>query len=558
MLRFQFIYSNNNEIRIFLINQLEKFSTTLEFTCNYSEIFELSIKLNNLISELNHNLHNRVELFSQFQIEAQNLYLKCVAFFFNELKLKDNFDYIIFEYDKKLGFIPFEYLFNGEYFLAENFNIIRRLNKNKTQLNSNYTKSIGNKISIAGNFSNDSDIRNSVEKELFEIGILFEKHNMKFQGPAFGPISDEIEISNLINSSKIFHYSGHFIDGDNNGWKINSNTNFNIESFKKLNSIPNFIFSNTCGNNSKETYSDFFSNLNELGVENIIHTTGKLNTEFSKIFANLFYYEFLNGIDISNSLKNAKIKFIEKYGYSNPCWLQYSFIGNGTLKIKNSKQNNSSNPLFAILFALIFLVVFSFSIIQIKNWYNLKYQNKVVHIISNNENFKIFNSFGNYINPNKPLRIYNNDNYTFYSEGFDSLHLFFGISDSSISIDSKSPLQFIFENNLKDVIEIKNDSLIINLINNGLCDIPIQNDYEILAFIGFQNYQKKRLWKEINPNVNTIKIDPFFSDKLFLRLEYQNKRKYYKLNSQTENCQINLDLQIIYKLKSEDWIYIGF
>ena len=113
MLRFQFINSNNNEIRIFLTNQVENFSSTLEFSCNYSEIFELSIKLNNLISELNHNLHNQVELFSQFQIEAQNLYLKCVAFFFNELKIKDNFDYIIFEYDKKLGFIPFEYLFNG-------------------------------------------------------------------------------------------------------------------------------------------------------------------------------------------------------------------------------------------------------------------------------------------------------------------------------------------------------------------------------------------------------------------------------------------------------------
>ena len=94
----------------------------------------------------------------------------------------------------------------------------------------------------------------------------------------------------------------------------------------------------------------------------------------------------------------------------------------------------------------------------------MKYQNKVVHIISNNENFKIFNSYGNFINPNKPLRIYNNDNYSFYSEGFDSLHIIFGINDSLIYIDSKSPLQIIFENNLKDVIELKNDSLIINLI----------------------------------------------------------------------------------------------
>ena len=560
MLRFQFINSNDGNVRIFFYNHSQQNSTSKEFTSDLNEIREISVRINSLISEINKNLHQRIHLFDQLKIEAFNLYNKCIS------PLIDNFDRnskIIFEFDENLEFIPFELFYNNIYFLSEKFSIIRKINGKNKEISKIQNNFNDNKLCLSGNFGNDLDIQNSTDNELNEIANLLEEKNIPFCGPLVGPFTEKVEISNIISSAPILHFSGHFSNLKNNfGWKINSNSVFNIDNFKSISHLPKFIFSNSCGSATNKTNSNFFYEMNKIGVENIIYTTGEINTEFSRKFALLFYIEFLNGNNISDSLKNAKNKFIEKYGYSNPCWLQYNFLGEDNVSLINKTIKPNSEPILFIFMLLSLIAIFAFSIVNFKSLYDHKNKNQLLHIIPKNNinKFEIFDSYGHFINPNKQLRVYQNNQFTFFSKGFDSLRLHFEITDTSFSIKTNSPLQFIYENNLIEVITIKEDSLIINLINNGLCEIELSNTIKNQQlYFGFSDFKKinSRVWKKII-NYSTIKIDPYFNDKLFLHIIQNNKNQYFEFKNNDTICEISLDIKFISEFRSNSWIYLGF
>lgn len=560
MLRFQFINSNDGKIRIFSYNHLQENSSSIESVCNLNEISEISIRINSLIANINKNLHQRVVLFDQLKIEAFNLYCKCISSLIDN---SDNVSKIIFEFDKNLGFIPFELLYNNKYFLSEKFSIIRKINGRKSSKKKNQNNLNENKLSLSGNFGNDLDIRNSTDNELSEIANILEEKNIPFNGPLVGPFPDKQEISNIISSAPILHFSGHFSNLENDfGWKNNSNSVFNINDFKSIPHLPRFVFSNSCGNLANKTNSNFFYDLNEIGIENIIYTTGEINTEFSRKFAILFYTEFTSGNNISDSLKNAKNRFIEKYGYSNPCWLQYNFLGEDDFSLVHKNIKTSSGPILLIFILLSLLTIFSISAVNFKSWYDQKNKNQLLHIIPQNNinKFEIFDTYGHFINPNKQLRVYNDSQITFYSNGFDTLRLHFNITDTSVSIKTESSLQFIYENNLMEVIKIIEDSLFINLTNNGLCEIEISNIAKNQhIYFGFSDFKQSnsRIWRKLI-NSPTINIDPYFNDKLFLHIIQNNISQYFEYNTKDTICEISLDIKAISEFRSNNWIYLGF
>ena len=361
MFRIHLINSKENEIRIFYYNHYLQNSAINDIYCPKNEIHEISIQLQNSISEINKNLHNRVQLFEQFKNQAQSLFMLCISDFIEVSNINEHENLIIqFEYDEDLGFIPFEFLFNGEYFLSEKFQINRKINGNSIK----HEIPKESKFCLLGNFSDDFDIRKSVDNELIDIANIFDKNNIQYNGPNVGPISDKSEIQNYFSYSNFIHFSGHFSNSKNkSGWKLNSESVFNLEDFKSLSHIPHFLFSNSCGNPSIDSSLNFFHELNKIGVENIIYSTGEINTEFSKQFSVLFYEGIGEGKNISESLLNAKKKFIEKHGYSNPCWLQYNIIGNGNFSLKNENTKINSKPLIGILFSLILITILSLSFI---------------------------------------------------------------------------------------------------------------------------------------------------------------------------------------------------
>jgi hypothetical protein len=557
MLKFQFISTENDSFRILYQKNLS--SNTIEYICSLNEIIDITTRLNSQLNEINQNLHHRAELFKNFKIDAKNLFNICFSSFIKDIEIEKNTTSpkILIEFDQNLGFIPFEYFYTGEYFISECFQFVRSIptspfsSANNNQYNTN----------LIGNFSCDNDIDESVEKELIEISEIFEKGNQSFTGPILGPFQNKKEILKLFSTSKLFHYSGHYIQTTQkqSGWKWNEDEIIEIETLFELNKFPTFIFSNTCGIEKRINDSNFIYQLNTKGVSCILYTSGLINTEFSKKFAILFYSEYIKGIDVGTSLLNAKKIFIEKYGISNPCWLQYNILGNSKFHLENTKQKPESGPISFILISLSIFLIFIFSFFHFSNWIDSHFESKQLYIeLLTTEKLEIFNSFGHFVNPNKSINIENNTSYTFFSEGFDSLNLDFKFLNSELKINSSTSNNFIFDNKLINVLKLSNDTLYIHLLNNGLCEIKLMNKLsDINVYIGF-NKDGKRNYFNLDSNQKSIKINPYFQKELFLLLKKNNQKKYYKLIKQNPICEININITEIWGLSSKYWQYIGF
>ena len=98
------------------------------------------------------------------------------------------------------------------------------------------------------------------------------------------------------------------------------------------------------------------------------------------------------------------------------------------------------------------------------------------------------------------------------------------------------------------------------MINNGLCELElsntIQNPQLYFGFSDFTNINS-RVWKKII-NYSTIKIDPYFNDKLFLHIIQNNKNQYFEFKNNDTICEISLDIKFISEFRSNSWIYLGF
>ena len=568
MIKFQFISAESNKFRILYHNHHDLSTTTTEKQCNLNEVLDISLRLKSLLNEVNQNLHKRVELFNTFKIEAKVLFDICFLNFSKDIDNEKNSDspQIIIEFDQNLGFIPFESFYTGKYFLTEYFQLIRKITTPNPSSQNFKTKNNNNEINLAGNFSCDKDINDSIEKELNDISNLFEKYNIPFNGPILGPFGDINEIGSLFSSSNIFHYSGHFIINSENksGWKWNKNTIIEVKDLVGQDNCPTFVFSNTCGSEKNNNDTHFFYQLKNNGVKCILYSAGLINTEFSKKFAILFYKEFIKGNNVGLSLLNTRKLFIEKFGYSNPCWLQYIILGDSNFQLKNIKKKPESGPISFLLIALMFITIISILSINMKNWVSnkLDYKYLTVKSISNSNNLEILNSYGHFVDPKKPLKIKNHDIFTFYADGFDSLSLEFKLLNSQLKIHPKTINQFIFANKLYNIIELTEDTLYINLINNGLCEIDILKKSNVQnLYFGFkenENIKTLRNWSILDSNLSMIKTDPYFNNDLFLLIIQNGHNKYFKLNCQSPICNIQIDISKIWNLKSNCWQYIGF
>tara|TARA_S200000501_G_scaffold377453_1_gene435905 strand:- start:5058 stop:6728 length:1671 start_codon:yes stop_codon:yes gene_type:complete len=556
MIHFQIINSNDENIRIFSFYQKNNEIISNNTTCSLNEITELSNQLYITLSELNNNLHNRIQLFEQLKSISYKLYKKCIHPIFNNndenLKLQ-------FEFDIETGFIPIEFFYDGFTFLVEKHLITRKIKHNN---NTKIENSINQNVSISGNFNNDLSIKKSISEELNSISSLLSKHSLNYSGPNMGPIINKSEINNLISNCNIFHYSGHFTNNENkSGWNLEKNI-YTISDFQNLDKVPFFLFSNTCGVSNNLTYSKFFLKLFQLGINHILFTTGEINTEFGQKFSILFYNNLLNGNDISLSLLNARRQFIKKYGYSNPCWLQYNLIGNGDLTLKTKEVKKNIKPIINIFVLLFLITILSISFVNFKKWYKENFENKIIHIIPENVNkeFKIFDKNHFYLSSHKPLRIYNNDFFTFYADGYDSLKVKFNLINSNLRFSTNKPTQYIFNNNLYNTLVLENDSLFINLVNNGLCDININNKPQNTnIYFGFYSKKNnKRFWRKINDESSQIKLNRYFQNDLFLKIEKDKLKNYFLFNKNNKICEMKLNISSILNRNSNDWIFIGF
>ena len=83
------------------------------------------------------------------------------------------------------------------------------------------------------------------------------------------------------------------------------------------------------------------------------------------------------------------------------------------------------------------------------------YKYITIKTIEDSYDLEIFNSFGHFVDPNSPIKIKDDDQFTFYAQGYDSLSIKFNIINSILKINPVNPgkiRQFIYDNKLHNKI----------------------------------------------------------------------------------------------------------
>lgn len=290
-----------------------------------------------------------VSLLDKYKKKANLLFQAFFGEIASELTDKinsENPNQLLITMDENLVIIPFENFYTGTMFLWEGFIITRQIytkeknTREKSRNKPNFTKAV-----LFGNPTDDKSISESVQTELQTINdVLGQK--LSVSGPHFGLSIDKLELIESLSNNNLFHFSGHFtVKNGKSGWLL-EDTIFNQADVSDLMTVPEFIFSNSCGFHQEFCIGGFIREFLKKGVHSIITTTGLIPSREAAVFSQSFYQFLMAGKTIGNSVYLAKKKLVSKFGMSNLSWCFYVLFGNYRLQLTN--QTKTVVPKFNI------------------------------------------------------------------------------------------------------------------------------------------------------------------------------------------------------------------
>ncbi|MAR15130.1 MAG: hypothetical protein CMG21_01565 [Candidatus Marinimicrobia bacterium] len=507
-------------IQIIKINEKQ-----LLLTLNSKEAIKLDLKFNDLKSIIRKIKHNALDDYvisgptknKLDELKKVSYELFNILNFFNFKNLfiqfkKQKFNHIQLIVDEYTNEIPFELLHDGKDFLSDFIIFSRLFISTINQSNNNYSIESNEPFSVVCNPSESDDIMIETNDECNYIADLINPL-FDLKGPYRKRYVNKIELINLLGTSSLLHFSGHYENNTKkSGWKL-FNDLFSCSDIQKISKSPVFIFSNTCGGSS-----DFFihSFLNK-GSQSIIASLGNLPSKKASEFSQIFYKYFINqNLNLGESFFLSKRDMINKYGKEDLFWCFYQIYGSSFLKINkknNIKINRKSKSLYFISFLLLSLSsLFIFNFFKNKNYKKVESQfilQKLV-IMKNNrtlDNHSNIDSSKNTIIINGKDSIYfkliNKKPIFSLSQDFDRLDLFMKEN-----------------NNIETLFDYKKDTLNLFFENK---DIYNNNEY---YHIHFQLLQSKDI------KVYIVKKDDHISDYELYLFDKNNDRRYKILISQ--------------------------
>ena len=128
------------------------------------------------------------------------------------------------------------------------------------------------------------------------------------------------------------------------GWKLFKDI-FTSNDIKKTSRVPDFIFSNSCGNSSI-LFINFINSLLNKGSKVIISSLGSLPSKKASEFSQIFYKYFTMGThNVGKAFFLAREEMIKKYGQDDLFWCFYQMYGSSLIRInkKSGIAMNKSN-----------------------------------------------------------------------------------------------------------------------------------------------------------------------------------------------------------------------
>ncbi|MBL7109428.1 MAG: CHAT domain-containing protein [Candidatus Marinimicrobia bacterium] len=269
--------------------------------------------------------------------------------------------------DEEIAHIPFEILHSGENFLWEGFIINRQIATSSfNQSQTNKEDLISSTISLVGNPSEDSEIDSSIRTELLDLNEILDDVT-EVNGPHFGREINQYHLTEILNTSDIFHFSGHFRVNENRqtGWELADNQFFTTSHIHKMRKVPRFIFSNTCGEQNGISTNGFIREFLNSGVQTYLTAIGKVPTDEAGFFSKEFYRSLIKGKTVGESVYHSKKELVKRYGISNLAWMFFALYGNGSLtlfpKLKYKKKIKWQGAVLSLMLCFGLITVFNFS-----------------------------------------------------------------------------------------------------------------------------------------------------------------------------------------------------
>jgi len=251
--------------------------------------------------------------------------------------------------DDRLVFIPWELLHDGNRFFCQRFAIGRSVST-KQQVSS-VARVVGTPLKMQLLADPGGDLKASYEEGVEiknEIGRLGDYINVSLK-------STDIRtdfVKSKIRNFDIVHYAGHADHNsaapEQSGWILKDGKLSAEEVMRLAGSapMPSLVFSNACQSGQTEAWKiaeDYENRIFGLanafllaGVQHYIGTFWEIPDEAGSYFAIHFYKNIVRGVSVGESIRQARMELINKYGEDTIVWASYMLYGDPTTRYIHS------------------------------------------------------------------------------------------------------------------------------------------------------------------------------------------------------------------------------
>ncbi|MBN2373425.1 CHAT domain-containing protein [bacterium] len=262
---------------------------------------------------------------------------------------------LILRIDNTLVDVPWELLFDGEYFLCEKFNIGRMVKTQQIVAKRDQTKPVlplriliiaDPRGDLKASYEEGMRIREQLRMDEVKVTL------------ATSEVGKDYLKKRLFNYDLI-HYAGHadydLKNPSQSGWLLEDGkfTTLDIRKMGGSNPLPWMVFSNACQSGQTEEWKvdetgeeKIYGLANAFllsGVQHYIGTFWKVLDEPSTNFALKFYDHLLKGASVGESMRSARLALRERYGEGNILWASYLLYGDPGVRYFVSKEEEKGD-----------------------------------------------------------------------------------------------------------------------------------------------------------------------------------------------------------------------
>lgn len=252
---------------------------------------------------------------------------------------------LIVSLDDQLVQIPWELLSDGKQFLCQRFSMGRLVRTRQNVAGTSRTRALARPLrmliladprgDLKGAYQEGTQLRDTIDQEKDFVNASLRS----------GSISPDF-IREKIRNFDFVHYAGHSDYNESNpaesGWRLTKG-NFKARDIMKMTGtsvMPALIFSNACQSARTEEWDlgEYFQNeifglANAFilaGVKHYIGTFWEILDEPSRRFALEFYKQVLEGSNVGEAVRQARLELIKEYGEETIVWASYLLYGDPT------------------------------------------------------------------------------------------------------------------------------------------------------------------------------------------------------------------------------------